>query len=110
MLKKTLIVDYCRREKKEYIFCPGKCHGILYFIDCGNTIRYVDLRYFIFYYNQVVVIRYVDLRYFVFVRWLRHHPRVLGMNFKKGVKRAEMSNVIDVYVSGTVGQVTLYSH
>ena len=25
--------------------------------------------------------------------------------FKKGVKRAEMSNVIDVYVNGTVGQV-----
>ena len=27
------------------------------------------------------------------------------MVFKKGVKRAEMSNVIDVYVNGTVGQV-----
>ena len=26
------------------------------------------------------------------------------MTFKKGVKRAEMSNVIDVYVSGTVGK------
>ena len=27
------------------------------------------------------------------------------MKFKKGVKRAEMSNAIDVYVLGTVGQV-----
>jgi phosphoribosylaminoimidazolecarboxamide formyltransferase/IMP cyclohydrolase len=36
--------------------------------------------------------------------WLRQHPKVLGMTFKKGVKRAEMSNVIDVYVNGTVGQ------
>ena len=32
------------------------------------------------------------------------HPKVLGMVFKKGVKRAEMSNVIDVYVTGTVGE------
>ncbi|XP_031570287.1 bifunctional purine biosynthesis protein PURH-like [Actinia tenebrosa] len=36
--------------------------------------------------------------------WLRHHPRVLGMTFKKGVKRAEKSNAIDVYVNGTVGK------
>ncbi|KAL9967298.1 hypothetical protein ACROYT_G025496 [Oculina patagonica] len=28
------------------------------------------------------------------------------MVFKKGVKRAEMSNAIDVYVNGTVGQDT----
>jgi hypothetical protein len=41
----------------------------------------------------------------VFSRWLRQHPKVLNMKFKKGVKRAEMSNVIDVYVNGTVGQV-----
>ncbi|KAK3734819.1 hypothetical protein QZH41_009692 [Actinostola sp. cb2023] len=38
--------------------------------------------------------------------WLRHHPRVLGMTFKKGTKRAEMSNAIDVFVNGTVGQDT----
>jgi len=38
--------------------------------------------------------------------WLRQHPRVLSMVFKKGVKRAEMSNAIDVYVNGTVGQDT----
>ncbi|XP_050404123.1 bifunctional purine biosynthesis protein ATIC [Patella vulgata] len=36
--------------------------------------------------------------------WLRQHPKVLGMKFKKGVKRAEMSNAIDIYVLGTVGQ------
>uniref|UniRef100_A0A8C7HP36 Bifunctional purine biosynthesis protein ATIC n=1 Tax=Oncorhynchus kisutch TaxID=8019 RepID=A0A8C7HP36_ONCKI len=31
--------------------------------------------------------------------WLRHHPRVLGMRFRSGVKRAEMANAIDQYVS-----------
>lgn len=36
--------------------------------------------------------------------WLRQHPNVLGMKFKSGVKRAEKSNIIDVYVNGTVGQ------
>ncbi|XP_038058116.1 bifunctional purine biosynthesis protein ATIC-like [Patiria miniata] len=36
--------------------------------------------------------------------WLRQHPKVLGLVFKEGVKRAEMSNVIDVYVNGKVGQ------
>ena len=36
--------------------------------------------------------------------WLRHHPKVLAMEFVKGIKRAEMSNCIDVYVNGTVGQ------
>lgn len=36
--------------------------------------------------------------------WLRQHPKVRGMVFKTGVKRAEMSNVIDVYVNGTVGE------
>uniref|UniRef100_A0A8C5R3A5 Bifunctional purine biosynthesis protein ATIC n=1 Tax=Leptobrachium leishanense TaxID=445787 RepID=A0A8C5R3A5_9ANUR len=34
--------------------------------------------------------------------WLRHHPRVLSMKFKAGVKRAEISNAIDQYVSGTL--------
>ncbi|XP_077997056.1 bifunctional purine biosynthesis protein ATIC-like [Glandiceps talaboti] len=38
--------------------------------------------------------------------WLRQHPKVLGMQFKQGVKRAEKSNAIDVYVNGTVGQDT----
>jgi phosphoribosylaminoimidazolecarboxamide formyltransferase/IMP cyclohydrolase len=36
--------------------------------------------------------------------WLRHHPRVLNMKFKQGVKRAEISNAIDNFVNGTVGQ------
>lgn len=36
--------------------------------------------------------------------WLRQHPRVLSFEFKKGVKRAEMSNAIDNFVNGTVGQ------
>ncbi|XP_071034619.1 bifunctional purine biosynthesis protein ATIC isoform X2 [Parasteatoda tepidariorum] len=36
--------------------------------------------------------------------WLRHHPKVLGMEFKKGVKRAEISNIIDVFVGGTFGK------
>lgn len=36
--------------------------------------------------------------------WLRQHPKVMNMKFKKGVKRAEISNAIDNYVNGTVGQ------
>ncbi|KAJ8255197.1 hypothetical protein GJAV_G00202150 [Gymnothorax javanicus] len=36
--------------------------------------------------------------------WLRHHPRVLSMKFKSGVKRAEMANGIDQYVSGMIGE------
>lgn len=36
--------------------------------------------------------------------WLRHHPKVLSMEFKKGVKRAEISNIIDVFVAGTFGK------
>ncbi|XP_061559531.1 bifunctional purine biosynthesis protein PURH [Phycodurus eques] len=36
--------------------------------------------------------------------WLRHHPRVLTMKFRSGVKRAEMANAIDQYVSDTVGE------
>uniref|UniRef100_S4RKR0 Bifunctional purine biosynthesis protein ATIC n=1 Tax=Petromyzon marinus TaxID=7757 RepID=S4RKR0_PETMA len=36
--------------------------------------------------------------------WLRQHPRVLGLRFRAAVKRAEVSNAIDVFVSGTVGQ------
>lgn len=37
--------------------------------------------------------------------WLRHHPRVLNMKFHSGIKRAEMANAIDQYVSGTIGEV-----
>uniref|UniRef100_A0A2D4HSL9 Bifunctional purine biosynthesis protein ATIC n=1 Tax=Micrurus lemniscatus lemniscatus TaxID=129467 RepID=A0A2D4HSL9_MICLE len=36
--------------------------------------------------------------------WLRHHPRVLSMKFKTGIKRAEISNAIDQYVTGTIGE------
>ncbi|XP_058804261.1 bifunctional purine biosynthesis protein ATIC [Phymastichus coffea] len=36
--------------------------------------------------------------------WLRQHPKVTGMKFKKGVKRAEISNAIDNYVNGTIGR------
>lgn len=36
--------------------------------------------------------------------WLRHHPCVLNMKFRSGVKRAEMANAIDQYVSDTVGE------
>ncbi|KAF5362494.1 hypothetical protein D9756_002676 [Leucocoprinus leucothites] len=32
--------------------------------------------------------------------WLRFHPRTLALPFKKGVKRAEKANAIDLYVSG----------
>ncbi|XP_034247277.1 bifunctional purine biosynthesis protein PURH [Thrips palmi] len=36
--------------------------------------------------------------------WLRQHPTVLKMAFKKGVKRAEISNAIDNFVNGSVGK------
>uniref|UniRef100_A0A8C6WM31 Bifunctional purine biosynthesis protein ATIC n=1 Tax=Neogobius melanostomus TaxID=47308 RepID=A0A8C6WM31_9GOBI len=36
--------------------------------------------------------------------WLRHHPRVLNMKFRAGVKRAEMANAIDQFVSDTIGE------
>lgn len=46
----------------------------------------------------------------LFFRWLRHHPKVLGMEFQKGVKRAEISNVVDVFVGGVVGKVNILGH
>lgn len=36
--------------------------------------------------------------------WLRQHPRVIGMKFKKGVTRAEISNAVDNYVNGSLGK------
>ncbi|XP_054280291.1 bifunctional purine biosynthesis protein ATIC [Macrosteles quadrilineatus] len=36
--------------------------------------------------------------------WMRQHPQVLKMEFKKGIKRAEMSNAVDNYVLDTVGK------
>lgn len=38
--------------------------------------------------------------------WLRQHPKVLNMKFKKRVKRAEISNAIDNFVNGTIGNHT----
>ncbi|PIL24919.1 hypothetical protein GSI_12806 [Ganoderma sinense ZZ0214-1] len=32
--------------------------------------------------------------------WLRHHARVLALPFKKGVKRPEKANAIDLFVAG----------
>lgn len=32
--------------------------------------------------------------------WLRHHPRVLELPFKKGTKRADKANAIDLFVTG----------
>lgn len=34
--------------------------------------------------------------------WLRHHPRVLALPFKKGVKRADKANAVDLFVGGEV--------
>ncbi|EPS35815.1 hypothetical protein H072_10786 [Dactylellina haptotyla CBS 200.50] len=34
--------------------------------------------------------------------WMRHHPRVLGIKWKKGTKRPEKSNAIDLLVTGQV--------
>ncbi|KAJ1921692.1 bifunctional phosphoribosylaminoimidazolecarboxamide formyltransferase/IMP cyclohydrolase [Mycoemilia scoparia] len=36
--------------------------------------------------------------------WLRHHPRVLSMQFKPGTKRADKSNAIDLFVTNQVGE------
>uniref|UniRef100_A0A161M7T9 Bifunctional purine biosynthesis protein ATIC n=1 Tax=Triatoma infestans TaxID=30076 RepID=A0A161M7T9_TRIIF len=36
--------------------------------------------------------------------WLRQHPKVTSMKFKKGVTRAEISNAIDNYVNGSLGK------
>ncbi|XP_062613460.1 bifunctional purine biosynthesis protein ATIC-like [Saccostrea cucullata] len=36
--------------------------------------------------------------------WLRQHPKVMTMQFKAGVKRAEKNNAIDQYVLGLVGK------
>ncbi|OBZ87696.1 Bifunctional purine biosynthesis protein ADE17 [Choanephora cucurbitarum] len=36
--------------------------------------------------------------------WLRHHPKVLAFDFKKGTKRADKSNAIDLYVTNQTGE------
>ena len=35
---------------------------------------------------------------------LRHHPKVLDFKFKKGIKRADKANAIDVFVTGEIWQ------
>lgn len=37
--------------------------------------------------------------------WLRHHPKVLAFDFKKGIKRADKSNAIDLFVTNQTGEV-----
>ena len=37
--------------------------------------------------------------------YLRHHPQVLSLHFKKGVKRAEKANAIDNYVTDQIGDM-----
>ncbi|KAI9017927.1 phosphoribosylaminoimidazolecarboxamide formyltransferase/IMP cyclohydrolase [Phycomyces nitens] len=36
--------------------------------------------------------------------WLRHHPKVLALDFKKEAKRADKSNAIDLYVTEQTGE------
>lgn len=36
--------------------------------------------------------------------WLRQHPKVTGMKFKKNIKRSMISNAIDNYVNGSIGK------
>ncbi len=37
--------------------------------------------------------------------WLRQHPKVLALQFKAGVKRAEKANAIDLYLTGQMSGV-----
>lgn len=39
------------------------------------------------------------------LRWLRQHPRVMAMQFKKDTRRPEKANLIDAYVTNIVGKV-----
>lgn len=39
--------------------------------------------------------------------FLRLHPRVQGMQFKKGLKRADISNIIDLFVTNQISQSEL---
>jgi len=38
--------------------------------------------------------------------WLRHHPKVIAFDFKKGVKRADKSNAIDLYVTNQIDNLS----
>lgn len=37
--------------------------------------------------------------------WLRHHPKVLALPWKKGIKRADRANAIDVFVTESIFEV-----
>ncbi len=37
--------------------------------------------------------------------WLRQHPKVLALQFKAGVKRAEKANAIDLYLTGQMSDI-----
>ena len=39
-------------------------------------------------------------------RWLRHHPKVLALEFAPSAKRPDKANVIDLYVSGAIPETT----
>lgn len=41
--------------------------------------------------------------------WFRHHPAVLDFKFKKGTKRAEMSNVIDLYITNQISDMAQWA-
>jgi phosphoribosylaminoimidazolecarboxamide formyltransferase/IMP cyclohydrolase len=41
--------------------------------------------------------------------WLRHHPKVLGLCFKQGVKRADKSNAIDLYVTDQITDISSFN-
>jgi phosphoribosylaminoimidazolecarboxamide formyltransferase / IMP cyclohydrolase len=40
-------------------------------------------------------------------RWLRHHPKVLGMQFTPATKRPDKANAIDLYVSGQIPETNV---
>jgi phosphoribosylaminoimidazolecarboxamide formyltransferase/IMP cyclohydrolase len=41
--------------------------------------------------------------------WYRHHPAVLAFDFKKGTKRADKSNAIDIYVTGQINDAEQFA-
>ena len=50
-----------------------------------------------------VILAFLTTMHLLF-RWLRHHPKVLNLEFKEGIKRAEKANLIDNYVNGYAGE------
>ncbi|TPX34028.1 hypothetical protein SmJEL517_g03170 [Synchytrium microbalum] len=41
--------------------------------------------------------------------WMRHHPRVVGMEFKKSVKRADKANAIDLFVTEQIDDMEAWT-